>query len=271
MGQPAARGKFYHLFINGHYWGVFNTCERIKASYGASYLGGKEEENYDAIKKGRTYLEDRKMSVGVMANGNSVHGDGSAISRAKASSPTRPTSRCLAKTQTVLRNLDYEGLLEVDGTIDYMLVIFYGGNYDAPVSAWEQSFGPNNWYGLRHAKTGMASASSYGTPSTRFAMSARIAAAHSRPATTTRAATHSGSGSNASTTKSFVFAWAIASRNIFTTAVCSPRKKCWNSSRSGSMKLRCPLFASPPDGVTQATRPPVAGPRPNDGLARTRR
>ena len=64
MGQPAARGKFYHLFINGHYWGVFNTCERIKASYGASYLGGKKE-NYDAIKKGRTYLDNRKMSVGL--------------------------------------------------------------------------------------------------------------------------------------------------------------------------------------------------------------
>ena len=33
-----------------------------------------------------------------------------------------------------------------------MLVIFYGGNYDAPVSAWGQNFGPNNWYGLRHRK-----------------------------------------------------------------------------------------------------------------------
>ena len=44
MGQPAARGEFCHLFINGQYWGLYNTCERIKASFGKSYFGGKKEE-----------------------------------------------------------------------------------------------------------------------------------------------------------------------------------------------------------------------------------
>ena len=47
-------------------------------------------------------------------------------------------------------NPDYECLLDVDNLIDYMLVIFYGGNYDAPGSAWGQNFGPNNWYGIRN-------------------------------------------------------------------------------------------------------------------------
>ena len=152
MGQPAARGKFYHLFINGHYWGVFNTCERIKASYGASYLGGKKE-NYDAIKKGRTYLEDRKMSVGVMANDGNLDAWGRLCDIAREGLESNEAYfKMLGKNPDGTENLDYEGLLEVDNLIDYMLVIFYGGNYDAPVSAWGQNFGPNNWYGLRHRK-----------------------------------------------------------------------------------------------------------------------
>ena len=152
MGHPAARGKFYHLFINGHYWGVFNTCERIKASYGASYLGGKKE-NYDAIKKGRTYLEDRKMSVGVMANDGNLDAWGRLCDLAREGLESNEAYyRILGKNPDGSENLDYECLLEGDNLIDYMLVIFYGGNYDAPVSAWGQNFGPNNWYGLRHRK-----------------------------------------------------------------------------------------------------------------------
>ena len=152
MGQPAARGEFYHLFINGHYWGVFNTCERIKASYGASYLGGKKE-NYDAIKKGRTYLEDRKMSVGVMANDGNLDAWGRLCDLAhEGLESNEEYFKILGKNPDGSENPEYERLLEVDNLIDYMLVIFYGGNYDAPVSAWGQNFGPNNWYGLRHRK-----------------------------------------------------------------------------------------------------------------------
>ena len=49
MGQPAERGDYYHLYINGQYWGLYNTCERPEASYGESYLGGNKED-YDVIK-----------------------------------------------------------------------------------------------------------------------------------------------------------------------------------------------------------------------------
>ena len=43
--QPAERGDYYHLYINGQYWGLFNTAERPEASYGASYFGGKPTKN----------------------------------------------------------------------------------------------------------------------------------------------------------------------------------------------------------------------------------
>src|SRR5207244_13534433 len=48
------------------------------------------------------------------------------------------------------RNPAYEVLLDVDNLIDYMLVIFYGGNLDAPISNFIGNTSPNNWFGFRH-------------------------------------------------------------------------------------------------------------------------
>ncbi|MEY5012258.1 MAG: hypothetical protein RLZZ253_3397, partial [Verrucomicrobiota bacterium] len=49
MGQPADRGDFYHLYINGLYWGIYNTLERHDANYGAQYFGG-DNEDYDVVR-----------------------------------------------------------------------------------------------------------------------------------------------------------------------------------------------------------------------------
>ncbi|MHC4736084.1 MAG: lamin tail domain-containing protein, partial [Planctomycetota bacterium] len=38
-GQAYTRSRYYHLYINGHYWGLFQTQERAEASHAASYLG----------------------------------------------------------------------------------------------------------------------------------------------------------------------------------------------------------------------------------------
>ena len=49
MAQPYTRSRYYHLYINGHYWGLFQTQERADADFAASYLGGKDQ-HYDVIK-----------------------------------------------------------------------------------------------------------------------------------------------------------------------------------------------------------------------------
>ena len=51
MGQSTARGYFCHLYINGQYWGLFNTCERPEASFGGSYFTGRADD-FDVIKIG---------------------------------------------------------------------------------------------------------------------------------------------------------------------------------------------------------------------------
>ena len=50
MGQPYTRSRFYHLYINGVYWGLFQTQERAEASFAEAYFGG-DKEDYDVITK----------------------------------------------------------------------------------------------------------------------------------------------------------------------------------------------------------------------------
>jgi autotransporter-associated beta strand protein len=49
MGQPHTRSVSYHVYINGRYYGLFETQERADANHAAAYLGG-EAEDYDVVK-----------------------------------------------------------------------------------------------------------------------------------------------------------------------------------------------------------------------------
>ena len=48
------------------------------------------------------------------------------------------------------RNPAFPVLLDVDNLVDYMNVIFYGGNLDAPISNFLSNNSPNNWFGIRN-------------------------------------------------------------------------------------------------------------------------
>ena len=141
MGQPATRGNFYHLYINGLYWGLYNSEERPEAAFGESYVGGAAE-NYDTIK-----VEDGY-------NTGATDGNLQAWTRLwQAATNGFANDVDYYKVQGL--NLDgtpnpaYENLLDVDSLIDYMFIILYGGNLDAPISNFLGNNSPNNWYGIR--------------------------------------------------------------------------------------------------------------------------
>jgi hypothetical protein len=46
QGRPYTRSVYYHLYLNGLYWGIYQTQERSEGDYGATYFGG-ESDNYD--------------------------------------------------------------------------------------------------------------------------------------------------------------------------------------------------------------------------------
>lgn len=51
MGECYNRSRYYHLFINGVYWGLYQTEERVDQNYAESYGGGVAvAENYDVVR-----------------------------------------------------------------------------------------------------------------------------------------------------------------------------------------------------------------------------
>jgi hypothetical protein len=148
MGQDGERGDYYHLYINGVYWGLFNTCERPEASHGATYFGGNDDD-YDVIKVSPddgyiVYATDGNMNAwSELWNGVLADVSGTAAGMANY-------LRLQGKNPDGSRNLNYSVLLDVDNLIDYMLVIFYGGNLDAPLSNFLGNTSPNNFFAARN-------------------------------------------------------------------------------------------------------------------------
>lgn len=146
-GQPYKRGRYYHLYLNGMYWGIFQTDERSEASYAETYLGG-DKEDYDVIKVDtRPWPYYCEATDGNMEAWNELW------------------DHCQnGFTQNVkyfgLQGLDENGkpdsdltkYVDVENLIDYMLVIFYSGNFDAPVSSWYGDDMPNNFYAIYNRK-----------------------------------------------------------------------------------------------------------------------
>jgi hypothetical protein len=142
MGHQGERGEFYHLYINGQYWGVFNTCERPEAAFGETYYGGRRED-YDVVK-----VEAGPYTV------NATDGNMDAWTRlyqlAQAGFTTDTAYQFVqGNNPDGTPNPAYENLVDVPNLIDYMLIILYGGNLDAPISNFLSNTRPNNFYGVR--------------------------------------------------------------------------------------------------------------------------
>ena len=52
MGQPAPRGRFVQLYLNGVYWGQYQFMERPNAAFMAANFGGSKSD-YDVLNAGR--------------------------------------------------------------------------------------------------------------------------------------------------------------------------------------------------------------------------
>ncbi len=142
MNGLSTRGNFYHLYINGVYWGLFNTEERPEAAFAESYIGGRAED-YDTIKQLDGYI-----SGPTDGNTDAWYRLWRAATNGFASDLDYFKIHGLNVDGTP--NPAYENLVDVPNMIDYMLVILYGGNLDAPISNFLGNDSPNNWYGVRN-------------------------------------------------------------------------------------------------------------------------
>jgi hypothetical protein len=149
MGQPYARTGYFHLYINGIYWGVYNFEERTEAAYGETYLGGTKE-NIDVVKSAGSPGYNTEMTDGNFAAWRNLF-DQSVALRKDTTSETSRTARyqqMRGLNPDGTRNPNYPVLLDVDNLIDYLLVVFYDGSFDSPMSTFLNN-ASNNWFGVR--------------------------------------------------------------------------------------------------------------------------
>ncbi|RPH89597.1 MAG: carbohydrate-binding protein, partial [Calditrichaeota bacterium] len=123
MGQPYTRSRYYHLYINGLYWGLYETQERSEAAYAATYLGG-DPEDYDVVKvdagPGRPY--NIEATDGNLDGWRQVW---DACQRGFTSDQEyfKLEGRAVDGSPDLLG----QPLVDIDNLIDYMLVILHTG------------------------------------------------------------------------------------------------------------------------------------------------
>lgn len=141
MGQVSSHSRFYHLYLDGQYWGLYQTQERTEASFAASYYGGTEAD-YDVIKVSDGYA--------IAASDGNLNAWQTLWTAAQAGFAGDAAYYHVQGLDPVSHQRDprYPVYVDVDNLIDYMLGILYSGDMDAPISNFLGNEAPNNWYGI---------------------------------------------------------------------------------------------------------------------------
>jgi hypothetical protein len=150
LGQQATRSTWVHVYLNGVYWGLYQTQERADANFGASYFGGNAD-NYDVLKP------ERGPYTNIATDGNFDAYDAlyqQALARAADGvTPAFVDNAAYLKAQGLnpdgTDNPNYDTLLDVENLTAYMIVILHGGNFDAPISNFLGNNRINNYFAVR--------------------------------------------------------------------------------------------------------------------------
>jgi hypothetical protein len=151
LGQAYTRSRWYHLYINGQYWGLYQTEERPDAAFGSSHHGGEREE-WDTVKVDPDLGYNLEATDGDLVAWTQLHNLASTMRNPALSQAQRYAiyQQLQGKNPDGSRNPAYPVLLDVDNVIEYMQVIFFSGDRDAPISNFLGNTSPNNWYGIRN-------------------------------------------------------------------------------------------------------------------------
>jgi len=142
MGRPYTRSRYYHVYIDGHYWGLYQSQERSEASYAESYFGG-DKADYDVAKPDRTAGNIIEATDGNLEAYHQLW---------EAFDSGLTTDAAYLNVQGLnaggQRDPNYKVLLDVDNLIDYMIVIYYTGNRDSPIGPPDVDIFSNNFYAI---------------------------------------------------------------------------------------------------------------------------
>lgn len=133
MGTLTTASDYYHLYINGQYWGVYQTEERISEEFGVTYLGG-DEEDYDVLKNSHSLTTE-------VTSGNDA---------GWLSLWTMVEDQIVTDSEyaTISEQVDLENL-----AVNYILY-FFSGDLDGAPALPTDFTRPNNWYAMRNRVDG---------------------------------------------------------------------------------------------------------------------
>ncbi len=142
MGHPTKRGEFYHLYINGQYWGLFQTDERVGADYGSIYFGGADED-YDVVHN------NPRDNAAIDGNLDAYRRLWEEFVKPNGLSDLNMADyyRVQGMNSDGTRNPEFERLLDVDNVIDYMIITYYTSDSDGPGSKCTRP-ALNNYFGI---------------------------------------------------------------------------------------------------------------------------
>ena len=129
MGHYSSHGNYVHLFINGLYWGLYNPSERMDNDFAESYLYG-DEQDFDVIKDYSEAVDGDITAWNTlitMANAGLIDDDAYQFIRGNNPDGTP--------------NPERGAMVDVVSLADYMILNFYGGNWD-----WDH----HNWVAIRN-------------------------------------------------------------------------------------------------------------------------
>ncbi|MFN0125723.1 MAG: chitobiase/beta-hexosaminidase C-terminal domain-containing protein [Verrucomicrobiales bacterium] len=144
-GFQTTRSRPYHLYLNGQYWGLYETQERTQEDFGATYFGGTPEE-YDGIAS--TGLPQRETEVisGTIDAWQALWSGARAVN---AGATAANYFALLGRNGDGTPNPDLPVLLDPRELASYMLLHYYTGHADAPLSVSFNYERPNNFRCLR--------------------------------------------------------------------------------------------------------------------------
>ncbi|MDB5328393.1 MAG: hypothetical protein JWM57_3962 [Phycisphaerales bacterium] len=130
LSGNASAGNFVQLYINGQYWGLYNTVEDVDQDFAAARFGGNAAD-YDVIKPddvGGVAADDGTLDVwnNLFNTADDAYADG------------------------IIDATEYAGIsakVDTKGLVDYMLGVIYRGDNDAPVLIGS-STSPRNFIAL---------------------------------------------------------------------------------------------------------------------------
>jgi len=153
MGQPYGRGRYFHVYLNGQYWGLFDTEERTEAGHAEAYFGGQQED-YDVVKSaGNGGSYNTELVNGTFTAWQSLWDQAMAMRTDPSNARYFQMQGLAPDGVTPLNNPAWPRLLDADNQIDYMLIVFWSGSSDAPLTGGGDAV--NNWFTYRKRDNSM--------------------------------------------------------------------------------------------------------------------